>query len=218
MIQEHGKGNRVRLIKTSGLVVIVVLAAMAFMGVSSASATNSTAICNENSAPLACPAGKLTTEIHAVALNKLIHTSVIDILCKLSLIKGTILDLGTAPNPQIGHITELTHHECHRHSGAACTVIAPLLGLLLILKTAANLATVQSHLTALRIQCGALLDCTYEGLPTLDALSATATDKGIIHANTVIEKSTKNHPKSFCPNTSTLLALYESLSNIWIRS
>jgi hypothetical protein len=191
---------------------------MAFIGVSSASATFDTAVCNENSVPLACPAEQLTGEIHAVAVNTLWHSSIIDMLCNSSLLKATVLGLGAAPNLQTAHVTSLTWSGCHRHSGAACTFQTVLSGLLLLLKTKANSATAQFHLTALRIQCGALIDCTYEGLPTLEALSATATDKGIIHANTTVEKSAKNHPKSFCPNTSTWLALYESLSNIWIRS
>jgi hypothetical protein len=209
---------KVRLIKMFGLAAIAAVAAMAFIGASSASATNSTAACNENSVALACPAGKLSSSIHATATNPLLHSSIIDVLCSSSLISATVLDLGTAPNPQIGHTTALTWTSCHRHSGAACTVTTILEGLLLALKTKANFATLQSHLNAVRVQCGALVDCTYEGLPTLEALSATATDKGITHANTTVEKSTKNHPKSFCPNTSTWLALYESLTNVWIRS
>jgi hypothetical protein len=193
---------------------------MAFIGVTSASATNSTAACNEPSSLLPCPPEKLTTLIHATATSPLLHSSIVDVLCNSSLVAVTVLELGTAPNPQVGHTEKggLTWTGCHRHSGAACTVTTILEGLLLGLKTEANVATLESHLNAVRVQCGALIDCTYEGLPTLVALSSTATHKALFHANTTVVKSTKNHPKSFCPNTSTWLALYESLTDVWIRS
>jgi hypothetical protein len=199
------------------LAAITAVAAMAFIGVSSASANLDTAACITESA-LKCPDGELTTSIHATASNPLLHSSIIDVLCASSLISATVLALGTAPNPQIGHTTALTWTSCHRHSGAACTVTTILEGLLLLLKTKEDQADLQSHLNAVRVQCGALIDCTYEGLPTLVALSATKTTKGMSHANTPVDKSAKNHPKSFCPNTSTWLALYESLTNVWIRS
>jgi hypothetical protein len=209
--------NQMRLIKKLGLAGIAAVAAMAFIGASPASANKDTVICVENS-PLVCPAGKFATEIHATATKPLLHSSIVDILCESSLISAKLGGLGTAPNPQIATVTALTWATCHRHSGAACTVSTILEGTLLILKTKPDFALVESHLNAVRVQCGALVDCTYEGLPILEALSADATTKGVTHAKTTVIKSTKNHPKSFCPNTSTWLALYESLTNLWIRS
>jgi hypothetical protein len=177
-----------------------------------------TALCkSDEGGDLNCQEGNLVTEIHAVAKNPLLHSSIVDVLCNESLAKAEVSGPG---KPQIAHLTALTWTECHRHSGAACTVTTILLGLILGLKTKANFATLQSHDSAVRVQCGAFINCVYEGLPTLDGLGADLpTHAGIAHANTtVIKSSDPDHVSSICPSTSTWLALYESLKDVYVKS
>ena len=79
-----------KLLKMLGLVITAAVVAITFIGATSASATNSTAICTEASAPLACPSGKLATTLHLVATNPLWHTSLVNIVCESSIVKRTV--------------------------------------------------------------------------------------------------------------------------------
>lgn len=205
-----GRENKVRYLKMFGLAAIAAVAAMAFIGASSASATQSTQICNEPSGTLACPAGKATTTLHGVATEPLLHSSLVNVKCESSLVKASLLALG---NPQVAHLEELTWTGCKTHGGANCTVTTLLKGLFNILK----LSTTDAHAkstggTVVLVECGIFIHCSYGGEPTLLAEGSPADLK----ANTVVT-SAVGHPSFFCPETSTWLALYKSLTNIYIR-
>jgi hypothetical protein len=195
-----------RLIKHFGLVASTVVAAMAFIAASSASATEWTHLCRSTKPILLCNEPAFT--IHLVATGPLLDSSLVNIKCESSLLKATLLDLG---KPQIGHITDLTYTGCKTHGGTNCTVETLLKGLLLFLKLNLNDAHVEYHGTTLRIHCGELVDCAYGNLPTLLALSTTETAVATVHANTTVTKDTV-HSGAFCPSSSTWLALYTSLT------
>lgn len=107
-----------RLIKMLGLVTVVAVAAMAFIGASSAMAMN-TALCSSNEGgALACSAGKQVTGLHTVASDLVFLTNVGNVLCKESLMELNVLGLGA---PQVTHLTKLTWTGCSA-GGTACTI------------------------------------------------------------------------------------------------
>jgi hypothetical protein len=212
-----------------GLAAVAAVAAMAFIGAGTASAEPwSTQLCNNTPAASTLACDSATTEIHAVATNPLLETSGPDVLCHSSLAKATVLALGTAPAGQIAHLTELTWTNCHRHGQTLgeCTVSTKLLGLLSILKlslTDAHATGVAANPTVVLVECGAFIHCSYEskttttllGLPT----ALNGTEKGTLHANTTVEKSSDaDHKSLFCPTTSTWTALYASLTDVHFGS
>ncbi|HEU4682602.1 MAG TPA: hypothetical protein VFS51_12680, partial [Gemmatimonadales bacterium] len=131
-----------RSIKMLGLAAVAAVAAMAFVGVSSAMATN-TALCTE-SGVLVCPAGKVYTgHIEGLAVNPVLLGTIFGIQgtisCEHSKILGNALGLG---NPQVTHIESITFTgNCKTSLGASCTVKSTTLGLVNLLKTAPNLGT-----------------------------------------------------------------------------
>jgi hypothetical protein len=211
-----GRENQVRLMKMLGLAAIAAVAAMAFIGAPSASATESTLLCKTTpeAGELKCPTGQQVTTIHAEATGPLLSTSLASVLCASSLVKVSVLGLGTAPNRQLGHIEELTWNTCHRHSGQSCTVTNLLLGLVHALKLSLSVVDVSVTGTSVRVQCGILIDCTFkagpetefEGLP-LTSHTAGAT----LHANAEAVERDNNHHVGICPATATWTALYTAL-------
>jgi hypothetical protein len=208
-----------RLIKILGLAAISAVVATALMGASSAMATFDTALCKEASANLACPAGQLTTEFHLAAKNTKVLTSVANFICAETLLKGTVLGLAKAPEPQVGHLTEFTFKECKTESGTTCNFHSVLLGLILILKTGQDVAKVEFDNTSLEYECGIYIDCAYGGEPILQALSASLpTHAGLLHANGVVLGEDPAHSDGICPSVAKWDALYEFLEDVYIRS
>jgi hypothetical protein len=215
-----------RLIKMFGLASVAAVAAMAFVGASSAMATFDTALCTEASVTLACPDAKLATEVHFVALDPILVTPIGTILCKEALFKGHVEINATtgkrlAPAGASLGITllELIFTNCEINK-TACTVTTTHLGLLNVLKTAANLATVVDSGTGgfieVKVVCGAVISCTYkgEGL-TGHGLSAEAGGKGAVtYTGATVTKASG----ILCPKEAKLTANYETLVSLWIRS
>jgi hypothetical protein len=202
-----GREKQVRPIKMFGLTAIAVVAAMAFIGVSSASATLSTQICTvPDTANLKCLTA--ATTVHGIATEPLLDSSLVNVKCESSLAKASLLGLG---NPQVAHIEDLTWTGCKTHGGTNCTVTTNLKGLLLILKLSLSDAHVESHGTTVTVKCGELINCSYGNLPVLLALSTTETAAATLHASTTVTRDTA-HSGAFCPSSSTWLALYTSLT------
>jgi hypothetical protein len=206
-----------RFIRIFSITAITVAAATASISVATATATQSTGLCKSNVEVLAC--SNLATEIHAVAEEPLLHTSIVDVKCKESLARATVLTLAT---PQVLHLSELTWKSCKTHGGTNCTVATLLLGLLTALKLNTTDAHVQSTGgTAVLVSCGEFIHCVYAGEPVLLAEGAPADLK----ANTTVNGVATHGEKLFCPSTSTWLALYGlqalsisiSVSDVYIR-
>jgi hypothetical protein len=209
---------QVKLIRTFGLTAIAAVAAMALVGVSSASAT-STALCSEASSTAACPSGKLISSVHFVAKNPELLTSLLNVTCAEALLAGTVE--GTLLGAPLGiTVTELKYTTCKTGS-TSCEVKATHLGLLDLLKTAVDLGTltdlaVGGFHTSVSVVCGKLINCEYEGANLSGhALSATGTNKGlVVYTKSVVTKVAGGF---LCPTTSELDATFESLTNAWIR-
>jgi hypothetical protein len=205
----------VRLIKTFGLAAIVTVAATAFIGVSAAAAGN-TALCKSNEAgALTCADVNKAISIHAVATD-LVFLSAVNILCGSSLLQATVLPLGA---PQVAHITSLTWNDCLL-GATTCIVTVLKLGLILLLKTAANLGDALFHDTEWRVQCGIFVNCEYGGLFVLHLLGSSAFGDGPSgNGGTRGTKTELGSGNSDAPCPETLWdVFYESLTPVYVKS
>ena len=211
-----------RLIKLFGLTAITAVAAMAFLGASSATAGN-TLLCLNNTASLTPTAGECNapTSVHYTSVGKnTLLTEDGNVQCE-ALIQGTATNI--LETAVFVKITEYSFFNCT----GTCTVKAlEVPGLqrkatLLILKTAANLASFIFDELAIFMKCFfGLIECEYTGTGlTGHGLGATATSQDHL---TYTEAPLSNNGKyANCPETAKLDALFTSLANegkIYIRS
>ena len=198
-----------------GLAAIAAVAAMAFVGASSAMAKLNTQLCNEDDGTLFCK--NPTTEVHYVAKDGILLSKVVNVSCLEALLLGNVLALGTAPKAQEVHITKLDYTHCLTASGGACTVKTETLGLLLVLKTAANLADIVDHGTTVRVTCGVLINCLYGG-EELTGHGLGATLNPLFPGHVTYFENPVKRVSGFCPETATLDALFISLKDVYIKS
>lgn len=185
------------------------VAAMAFMGATSAMAT-STLLCNNDQALGSCTSP--TTHVHQVATDPKLLTSLGTVLCESALLLGEVLGLGS---PQHIH-AKLTYTNCVL-GGGACTVEEVSEGVLVeVLRTAAELGNVTGS-GQVEVNCSGL-QCTYEGKElTGHALGPLVTgDNG--HVTYTEAKVEKVAGGFLCPSTSKLDALFVSLSPVYLNS
>lgn len=169
-----------RLIKLLGLSTVAALAAMAFVGASSASA-GPTALCSVHFDP--CPPGyEQVGHFEALAVDVSVLTQAGTVLCAHSNLLGYALNLG---NPLVIHLTYLDFLNCTL-GGNPCEITTLETGLALLLRVALNTGNLQLHNTSFLVVCAGL-HCIYGGLPTLQALGHNyeANQLATIHANQV---------------------------------
>jgi hypothetical protein len=142
-------------IKTTGLVALAVLMAMALIGVSSAMA-NWTQLCKKDEN--VCEKENWVKHIHKVGNAKLLFGLLGTVECDV-LFLGEVLALG-APLTIHGNFT---YAKCQR-DGEACEVIQESeKALLFALKQGGELAKVTEQKHEVRVECGFLIKCTYGG-------------------------------------------------------
>ena len=220
-----GKERQVRLLKMFGLAAIVAVVAMAFLGASSASAGN-TLLCLTNTIGLTPESGECNppTSVHYTSVGKgTLLTAAGNIQCE-ALIQGTTP--GTLGAPVLVTVTELNYFNCT----ATCKVEAltvpksnpPRKGTLLILKTAAELATVVGHEFEVFARCffGAI-ECEYTGTNLTGhglGPNSTGAQDHVTYPGSIVNNNGKY---GGCPPTATLHALFQSLplqGKIYIRA
>ena len=206
-----------RSLRICGMATVAALAAMALVGVSSAGATFNTQLCNEDNGTLLCPAGKATTEVHFVDKGSVLLSKVVNLTCLETLLSGSVLGLSTAPKAQEIHLTALTYTHCLTASGGSCTIKAETLGLLLVLKTAANLADVAGHGTTIKYTCGVLINCLY-GWEELTGHFLGATLNPLFPGHIGYFHAPLKRISGFCPETAELDALFISLQDVYVKS
>jgi hypothetical protein len=154
-----------RQIKMFGLASLAALMAMAFVGVTSATATDPTTLCNTDpgqQAHEACPAGHLITHVHTTTLEgelvKLL-TSFLTITCDV-LFLGDVLTSGALAKAGeklliSGNFTYTSCGPCEvkEENGPAHIIL---------LKTGHELAEVTFKFL-IHYKCGSSLDCLYVG-------------------------------------------------------
>ena len=199
-----------RLIKMFGLAAITAVAAMAFIGASSASAQE-TSLCSSNEGgALACADG--VNSVHFIDPSAEL-LSVVDITCN-ALLSGTIAD--DLDSPLEVTVTELNYTGCVRENGSKCTVTTEVKGTIDVLKTAADLAEVTGLGTEVHVQCGILINCTYGAKALVGhGLSPTAGNNGLVTSEEATVTSTKG---GFCPASAKLDALFESLTALYVKT
>jgi hypothetical protein len=207
-----------RLIKAFGLTAGCAIAAMAFIGSSSAMAGN-TALCKSNEeGALTCAEANQLKKIHAVATNAVILSAGGNVVCKSSLLEVTLLGLGA---PQTSHVNSLTWTECIYKEIVKCTVTTIALGTLLFLKTAANLGVSQFHNMKLLIECGIFspfVDCIYEGLPAFHLLGAESFGDGSSNGRITGKETALTTPLDACPGEIVLDLFWEALEPVYVKS
>lgn len=156
--------------KYAPVAITAILFALALIGPSTAMAEGPTAFCEKHEDP--CEAANVYVgHVASVAENPRFLAGETSIICKKSQLLGFNLGLG---NPLTIHIQLLDFTEdCLATGGFACEVNAANLGLLLLLRTALNLATVDTDGIKILVNCpGAGIHCGYSGLTNLHALGS----------------------------------------------
>jgi len=207
-----------RLIKMLGLAAIAAAMAMAFLGASSAMATN-TALCKEDVLTKIneeCPLAKRIHHVHAVSVSatgvqglfaKLL-TSIVNVECE-ALFLGDVTSPSDLGNP-LTIAGKFTYPTCN--AGCISTQISAG-ATVTILKTAQELGEVKYQAEILE-QCGEILHCVYNGVGVvghfLGGLTTGATfgEKGHIS----FLEATKTKVKGLlCPASAKLDALFQIL-------
>ncbi len=218
-----------RLIKMLGLAALAAVAAMAFLGASSAMAEFPTTLCEEASETLTCPEKKQAKSFTMLAKTTTLLTNVVEVLCLHSSAKGTVEGSTLAPagTPLAVQLSELQFKECGRVSSGShsdCTVTVNKQPLLQVLKTAANLGTAKVNPAApaeINVKCGFFINCTYSETTkplTVESAEHTAeAGRGMLTASKVVVAKGTGFA---CPETAEWDALYEPLEGkpLWLRS
>ncbi|HEY5708798.1 MAG TPA: hypothetical protein VIS51_05345 [Solirubrobacterales bacterium] len=197
-----------RLIKTFGLAALAAVAAMAFVGATSASAT-STQVCTSHTG-LTCGAGQGAGTIHAVlaAGTVLKLLAPINVLCLGELWESTALGLG---NPQSIHFTSKTSTGCGTGSAHSnCTLTTQEQPLANLLKTGLDEGILTLTSGRLRLQCPNIgIDCVY------DAEGIELAGGG---GHWTMEETPTNElgGKFFCPDEGLIDSLMETLGEAHI--
>jgi len=198
-----------RLIKTFGLAALAAVAAMAFLGATSASAETSTQMCKTHTG-LTCGAGNAVTSHHMVlasgTVGKLLSSTTV--LCLNILIEATPLGLGS---PQSLHTTSFTFTGCGTGSAhdncAVTTTEQPLANLL---KTGLDEGVLAFTNGQQRTVCANLgIDCVYDG-------AEMEVSVGGQHLTASETPTTELGGKFFCPNEGFVDGLFETLTNTYV--
>src|SRR5882672_436154 len=202
--------------KTLGFALVVCLGAMALVGTSSASATN-TALCTVHEEP--CAAANMVTTLHVVAkdpklLFKFMGAATV-VLCEKSLLTAKVGALGA---PQVAATGEIKWENCET-GGLSCKVTTNQTGTFDILKTALNLGQMKSLGNEVNVNCvEAGITCTFGGEPVFNVEGAGHT-AGAGHGMFTANGSTMQRTAGpFCEATAALDALYEPSVDFFVVS
>lgn len=193
-----------KLIKTFGFAAVAAIAAMAFLGASSAMA-ESTQLCSHNEAP--CAAGNVISHVHFVDPDAILETNVLTVECE-SLFLGDSLGLAA---PLVIH-GNFTYSNCSSGCTATQTSTSALIE---VLKEGAG-GSVKGT-AEVNVHCGSLINCTYNGV----GLKGTAVNANLpaTAGETVIEgQEVKKTGGIFCPSTGTLTTHAESLTDLFLTT
>jgi hypothetical protein len=196
--------NQVRLIKMFGLAALTAIAAMAFVGATSAMAEN-TQICTEDTLGGVCPAGKAATTATSTATNPELLTSISNVKCNFALLTASALALGA---PQIWHATSLVYDQC------TCPVTVETLGLIEVLREGIELTTSKMVGFVIKLECSGFT-CWY-GSATGHGLGPLVTGDG---GHVTFTKAPFTKVKGlFCPSTTELDATFVNSAPTYIAS
>ncbi|HEY5708795.1 MAG TPA: hypothetical protein VIS51_05330 [Solirubrobacterales bacterium] len=192
-----------RLIKTFGLAALAALAAMAFVGAASVSASTSTQLCTIHTG-LTCGAGSAATSVHMTlavgTVGKLLGS--ISVLCLGALVEAEALGLG---KPQSVHTTSMSFSGCGTGSGHSnCTVTVLEEPLANLLKTGLDEGILTPTNGRILLHCSNLgIYCTYD----LEGLELEVGDQHLTMEETPAKEL---GGKFFCPDEGLLDGLLKT--------
>jgi len=196
-----------RLIKMFGLVAIAAVAAMAFVGATSAAANTTTKLCNSHNG-LAC-SGDGATSVHMVLATGTVLRllSPIVVLCLGELWESSGADVGALGNPQRLDLTSKSSTGCGTTSAHSnCTLTIEQLPDATLLKLGLDEGSLELLNGTFRLQgCGIGLNCQYD-------LAGTLASAGAQHVTLNEAPTTELGGKFFCPDEGTLDGLLETLA------
>lgn len=199
-----------RLIKMFGLAAIAAVAAMAFVGASSAMA-GSTSLCKEASSELACPTGQQASAVHFFAEDAELLTPDIIVQCDA-------LFSGTTANP-LGAPLVFTGHLVYTSCNNLCSVTEESeVATIETLKTGSETATVTGS-GEVRVSCGVVINCVYNGNGLVGhglGPAETGGNGSVIFEEAPVERT--GGIGLICPPEAALDAEFVSLTKLWLRS
>lgn len=211
-----------RLIKMFGLTAIAAIAAMAFLGATSAMAEN-TALCNIDAASEPseeCPEANLVEHVH-FETQKLENGVLVP--QKGKLLTGTFgvtvecvaLFLGNVVSPFLGSPLELTGNLSYSSCGGGCSVTELSSGgTILVLKEGHELASVRGDGFRVLVNCGlGVLHCVYNGNGLVGHGLGPLLSSHNGHVTFSDATVTKDTGGILCPPTSKLDADFLPLAN-----
>jgi len=195
-----------------GLAAIAAVAAMAFVGASSATASGSTLLCEGNTVALdgtGAPACNSPAELHFVSVGKgTLLNKVLNVQCE-SLIKAVRTSAALA-NP-VHFSGTLSYSNCT----GGCLVKVITQGTILALKTGTELVNVTASGFVVNVNCFGFINCDY------NATNLTGHGLGGGVAHVTYNENAVNIQEALsgfgCPETAKLDALFVSLNPLFIR-
>jgi hypothetical protein len=207
-------------LKFIGLAVCAVAAVMAFAGAASASAAESSVLCETNTTPCtsAVPTG---TTVSASSNSAVLSTSIATVTCEESATSLKATEGTHKEGAQLGEITALSFGKCKTNTGTSCTVTTtgiPAKSALQYTTLMNGTLTVTPKTTnpGATVVCGGLINCTFTTASA--ALSVEGGEPLVAKANGI----TLNRSGGICPSTSTWTATYKATTpnsgKLWVST
>jgi hypothetical protein len=206
-----GRENKVKSIKMLGLAALTALMAMAFIGVTSASA-GSTQLCTTDPASGCTP----LTHVHESTLSGVqgvLKTSILTVKCDVLFLSTKVGALGS---PQIIE-GKFTYSNCNN----GCVVTeenSPVE--IKVLKVAGTETSEVTGEGLVHVECGSFIDCLYNGIGLKGTgkgpLAPSAETNGEVSLSNA--KVNEEGGSFFCPDTSELTLTTTPLSATYIGS
>jgi hypothetical protein len=196
-----------------GLAAFAAVAAMAFLGASSAMAS-STALCKVDTSP--CPAGQLVSHVHFVDPAAQLLNPIQNVTCE-ALFLGDVQN-ATLLGAPVEILGNFTYTNC---SGGCEAKEVSKKAEVNVLKTGTELGEVVGEGEVL-VKCALILHCIYNGVNLvghgLGGLATTAAEKGhVTFSKTPVER-VGGQSLLLCPSSATLDALFESLEKQYLTA
>jgi hypothetical protein len=209
----------VKPIKMLGLAALAALMAMAFVGASSAMASEPTSLCKEDPAVggtglhAVCPADKQFTHVHDTTLTgkkATLLSSVINVECDVLFLGDVLSSLVEPPNKLVIH-----GHFTYTNCNSGCEVTEESEDALIeVLKTAHELAEITGK-GEVRVHCGIFINCVYNGTGLKGhGLGPLLSEE--LKGDIKISEQVTNRVSGFCPETAKLDILTTPLEHTYI--
>jgi hypothetical protein len=211
----------VRLIKMLGLTAVTAIAAMAFLGASTAMATN-TLLCMTDDANCASPTLVNFESVNAAgtaAAKAVLLNSIINVECNAAIVGHRISDALPTEKKPVTFEGLLSYTNC----SSPCSVTVISNGTISVLRTTNELADVTASGFKVKVNCAGFFICDYNAANLvghgLGGLEVAGRDRGHVTfgGNLVNLEQDLFSPFGNCPATANLDALFQSSTDLFIK-